>query len=249
MRLIESKPNESFLVFTYKDKDGVKYAHNIIKALERAGIAYPDLRADGTGRVNVLTWGRETATNEYAHCDNVVLLGVLFQPDESIAGRFLGQVNDLRSPKLAAELRSLKYSECAHSIYQAINRGKMRQVDVVDGVAQAKACSVYVWHRDSQLEERLAPVLRGIPSWLPWRDEGEELTAQDVARQVVAKLNELESNGASKMSLVELKRLVAPRTAGETWRRARDVALRSTPWCIDGRSLVRMFADESATAA
>ena len=250
VRLIKSKPAESFLIFTYKDRDSVRFGREIIAALEKAGIPYPQIGDDGRGRINVETWGRETGTNEYAHCDNVVLLGVVFQPEESIAGRFLGQVNDIRSPKLAAELHRLKYSECAHSIYQAINRGRMRQVDVVDGVAQAKPCSVYVWHRDSELESRLAPVLRGIPTWEPWREEGEDLGAADVALKIRAKLEELDRAGVSKVSSRSLKADIGPIVPSETWRRARDVALAASPWVLSGQSLERIgFTDETAQAA
>lgn len=250
VRLIKSKPTESFLIFTYKDRDNVKFGREIIAALEKAGIQYPQLGNDGRARLNVETWGRETATNEYAHCDNVVLLGVVFQPEESIAGRFLGQVDDIRSSKLASELHKLKYGECAHSIYQAINRGRMRQVDVVDGVAQAKPCNVYVWHRDGELENRLAPVLRGVPTWQPWREEGEDLGAADVALLIRTKLEELDRDGVSRVSSRALKADVGPTVPSKTWKRARDIALQASPWVLSGSSMVRIqFTDETDEAA
>lgn len=243
VRLVKSKPDESFLIFTYRDRDGVKYGKTLIRALENAGINYPDINTNGTARLNILTWGRETATNAYAQCQNVVLLGVIFQPQESIAGRFLGQVDDLRSSQLTAELNRLRYSECAHSIYQAVNRACMRQVEVVSGVAQAKPCNVYLWHRDSQIEERLAPVLRGVPQWMPWREQGEELSALDIARLIAAKLAQYEQQGGSSVSSRKLKSAVAPTCPNGTWQRARDLARELRPqWTVRGRSLVLMFA-------
>lgn len=237
IRLIKSKPTESFLVFTYKDRDGVEYGRTLQRALERAGIAYPDIGADGNGRLNILTWGQETATNAYSHVQNVILLGVIFQREDVLASRFLGQVNDLRHPGVAQEVRSLRMSEAAHSIYQAINRARMRQVDVIDGVSQAKPCNVYLWHRDSEIEERLAPVLHGVPPWLPWREEGESVKASDVTRLIVAELAAVAARGGTEIPTRALKQAVASRVPGKTWRRARDAALAIVPWTLSGHTL------------
>lgn len=241
VRLIKSRPDESFLVFTYRDRDGVKYERTLIKALERAGIDTHAQDDDGNLRISILTWGRETATNEYAYVQNVVLLGVVFQPEESVAGKFLGQVDDLKAGQLTNVLRPLVYSEAAHAAYQAMNRGRMRKVDVIDGRTEARACNVWVWHRDSDFEDRIAPVLHGAPSWLPWREQGEGLDAQDLSRLIVRELSKLEEDGHSRVSLRQLKSAVAATVPNATWQRARDIALSRSPWSIDGRSLVRLF--------
>jgi hypothetical protein len=244
VRLVKSKPEDSFLIFTYRDRDKVQFATTILKSLEKAGIDCSSMDERGNFRINIQTWGKETATNAYSHCQNVVLLGVLFQPQDSVAGRYLGQVDDVRSPLLASELRRLVFSECAHSIYQAINRACMRQVDAIEGVAQAKACNVYLWHRDSDIQRRLTPVLQGTPEWIPWREVGEEMNSQDVSRHIAAHLNMLEKSGERSISLRKLKAEVAPAALHTCWQMARDSALKvCSSWTIDGRSLVRLFPE------
>lgn len=237
IRLIKSKPAESFLIFTYKDRDGVHYERTLLKAMERAGININEQDEEGNFRISVLTWGMETATNAHKAKQNVVLLGVIFQPRESVAGAFLGQVDDLRSPELHRHLHSLVYAECTHSIYQAANRIAMRVVDVIDGQAQAKPCHVYIIHRDKDLRSRLDLVMPGA-TWQPWREEGEDMNSTEMAMLIASRLRELQAAGVTEVTLRQLKADVAPTVPRRKWQLARDEALRTAPWQIEGQRLV-----------
>jgi hypothetical protein len=249
VQLIADHPQKKFLVFTFKDRcEDERYVGHIFKALKRRGIDPQEgwipttpLVQGTPGRVSILTWGMETATNEYKDCDAVVLLGVIFQRPEAIAGAYLGQVGDIRAPGLAALVRTLQHAECAHAIYQAANRASMRQVDVVNGRSQAQSCDVYVIHSDATLRERLGLVMPGA-SWHAWRDAGESLSTADVALMIGAKLTEMASKGVRKVSLRSLKADVAPDAPSTTWKSARSEALKHSPWTINGQSLELMFS-------
>ena len=251
VRLVQSKPTESFLIFTYKDKAGVKYLRTLQRAMERAGID-PAERLPGTDdlRINITTWGKETATNEYSYCQNVVLLGVYFQPRPFIAATYLGQVDNPRAPAMDSLARDLQYDECVHSIYQAASRGAMRRVDVIDGQTQAKPCNLYVAHNDGNLQRKLDVVMAGA-QWSPWREPGEDMVYSEVAMLIRNELSRLEAAGVSAISLRRLKADVAPSIPGTTFQRARDSVLASDgcSWMISGRSLTRReygFVDETS---
>jgi len=170
------------------------------------------------------------------------LLGVVHKPQPTLAGAYLGQVNNLRCPMMREVSRRLIESECRHSIYQAMNRIRMRQVEIVDGLAQAKACSVYVWHADAALESELAKVLPGCPGWLPWREPGEDLKVPDLAKLIVVQLRALVDGRQYQVTLRALKRLVCPEVPLSTWARARDQALALMPqWTKERSSLVFAF--------
>src|SRR5687768_1080145 len=83
IRLIRSKPDETFVVFTYLDRsEDFGFRRTILKRIDEAGLNY---WTDDGPRIAVTTWGMETGTNAYRHAQNVVLLGVIFQPHDSVA--------------------------------------------------------------------------------------------------------------------------------------------------------------------
>jgi hypothetical protein len=133
-------------------------------------------------------------------------------------------------------LSDLVFSEARHAIHQAINRCCVRRVEVVNGQTQARPCNVYVWHRDARLEEALRPVLRGCPSWVPWRQPGETLTESDIAMRIKSTLNEVKAQGRTEISLRKVKQRAAPLAASATWARGRDRALEMLNEWIQVRS-------------
>lgn len=248
VRLVKANPDKSFLVFTYKDRDGTEYIKAIFNALRRAGINPLERIEEGKPRVCVLTWGMETASNDYKHCDVVVLLGVIFQPQESIAGAFLGQVDDIKSPRMHSLLKRLVFSECVHAIYQAANRGSMRVVDTVEGKTQARACDLYVIHSDAHLRDKIDCVMPGA-TWHPWKEPGEDMKATDVTMLIVEKLKELKAMGMQGISSRSLKKEVAPTVPSKTWKRARDKALAVSMWTLRGATLVAPLEFQDETEA
>jgi hypothetical protein len=253
--LINSKPTECFVIFTYKDKDNIVYLKQIRDGLKRKGIdidAGAEIEVDGKMvtrfRIAISTWGMETATNEYSYAENVVLLGVIFQPKESLAGLFLGQVDDLQSPDMYKQLNSIRYSECAHSIYQAANRSRMRTVDVIDGVTQARATNLYVIHKDASLKARLDVCMPGA-EWVAWHDPDGVVVREIVGKTsggtlalaIAARLKEYARQGSLKVSLMELKATTAPDVPETTWRRARSEALKLAGWNKVGSSVTPAF--------
>lgn len=249
-RLVASKPTESFVIFTYKTLDqDVDFAKRIVQWLIAEGIdpdvmvpsavpGTPDVR-----RIAITTWGRETGTNEFSTYENVVLLGVLRKPDEAVAGTYLGQVNNLRSPRMKDIVRRLVDSESRQSIYQAMNRGSMRRVRVVDGMSQAYPCNVYVWHADSELEVKLGVVLPGCSRWQPWRDAEENTREADVAMRIRSELDRLVRTGIKRVSCQALKKLIGLEVSKAMFRRARQAAVEADGrWFMTGASLELGFA-------
>lgn len=121
----------------------------------------------------------------------------------------------------------------------------MREVEVIDGATQAKACSLYVMHRDADLRAKLDKVLPGA-SWEPWREAGESLSVAEVAMLIRSRLRQLEGDGVRRVSSRALKSQVAPGAPTTTWQRARDAALNGASWIVHGSSLVIPFEAETA---
>lgn len=240
VRIIEDRPDEDFLLFTYLDRDGIRYRRLIDKALQKAGIER--VREDGRERVSVLTWGMETALNDYGHVQNVIMAGVLLKPLEALAGEYMGQVDNLRDSKASHEptLKSLQYSEASHLIYQAANRGAMRFTEVdAEGRSQARPCRVHVIHYDADLRQRLGAVMPGA-RWLPWVPHDEAEGVYEVALRVADYLRALDPS-VPKVSIRKLKADLGITLTGDNWVRARDMALDGVPWHVDGQSFARMF--------
>lgn len=245
-RLIASKPGESFLVVTYKTRgQGTDFSRRAIRSLVEGGIDPDELvptgiaEAPAVRRVQLTTWGRETGTNEFSAYQNVVLLGAVRKPVESVAGVYLGQVDDLRCPAMKTLVRRLVDSECWHSIYQAINRCRMRRVHVVDGVSQAMPCSVYIWHLDSQLESKLSPVLRGCPDWQPWKEPDETSTAADIAMRIRGLLGRMEAQGVESITCRALRKMVG-QVPASTFLRGRRLALADSSWVMTRATITRV---------
>ena len=240
LRVLQAKPTSKCLAFVFKQQHSgdIRYASKLQEAARSTGIDPLEGIADGTGcgRLNVLTWGMETATNDYQACNVVALLGVIHQRNEVLAGQYLGQVDDIRAPGVAGLVHQLVKAECLHSIYQAVNRGAMRRTVVVDGVSQAAPCEVFILHSDPDLREKIERVLPGA-RWLPWREPGESIGASELALAIREYLRDLPYD---TVSVRKLKATLAATVPNGTWQRARDEAVQSTAWIVEGRSLRRL---------
>jgi hypothetical protein len=61
---------------------------------------------------------------------------------------------------------------------------------------------------------------------------------------IEAELARLAAEGYTRVTLRELKKLVAASAPTGTWQRARDIALQKSPWGISGQTLVLQFKNE-----
>lgn len=255
-RLLLASPDEGFLIFVHKgrgDDRTTDLPRRLYAALTEAGIdpdaqvPTGDLAGETVSRVRIETWGRETGTNEFSSYKNVILLGVARKPEDVVAATYLGQVDNLRCPKLKEVVRRLSDSECRHMLYQAMNRTRMRRTMVVNGHSQACPTNVYVWHFDPDLEVELRKVLHGCPRWRPWREPGEGLTASDITMNIRAELERLQEQGQHRVSMRALKAAVAPNLPKSTWSRARNAAVELTDWWRQGNVLFYGFPSSSTS--
>jgi hypothetical protein len=89
---------------------------------------------DGKQRINFITWGKETSLNDFAHCKNVILVGVWNKPSHVYSGQYLAQLGDITKEASFDIEDDMRQSERLHLIYQALSRGSSRKT--VNGFAE-----------------------------------------------------------------------------------------------------------------
>ncbi|MCA1493852.1 hypothetical protein I6F11_23370 [Ensifer sp. NBAIM29] len=96
----------------------------IEKAIERR---IPDF---DMSRVKTVTWGKHKATNEFADCTHVIIVGVLQYDDASVEtlARASGRLN-FTTPVSDDEIRSFHEGEIADHLLQAANRIAIRRAN------------------------------------------------------------------------------------------------------------------------
>ncbi len=251
VEVVKAVPSsEAALVFVFKTRPGERADYHALTLadLERAGIdtaaTVPAIHNGTTTarpRINVVTWGMETSLNDYAHCQHVVLAGVLHRSPLDLAGAYIGQVNDLRSTVTTATVADLARSEVCHVIYQALSRGSCR----VMNNGKARSMTGYILHRDAAIQPVLSQVMPGV-SWRPWcpkHIEGKAVGAiASTTLKVVDHLRSLPA-GVDRISTRQLKDDAGLRaTPARSFSAALASVASHTPWRPQGRSLVRTFA-------
>lgn len=193
IKIVKETPGEkSILIFAFKAKPGeVNIPDTLLRDMIDAGIDTKAVNAEGRPRINILTWGNETSLNDYAHCEVVILVGVLRLPDLAVAAQIIGQQDCLRADVSKGKIAEVIDSEIAHSVYQAISRGRCRIVD--DG--QAMPMEVYLFHNRSNLKEALQAIMPGL-SWREWiptyiSSEKQQGKVDILAMQIKAYLDQL----------------------------------------------------------
>lgn len=240
---------EAVLVFVFKHRrGGADFGRIILDTLDRAGI---DTRAKVSAlengqtveknRINVATWGQETSLNCWAHCSNVILCGVLQRSPLELAGTYLGQRSDLNADVSTDLVGQLSRSEVCHVIYQALSRGTCRVM--ADG--RAKPMKAWVIHRDIGIQPILSSVMPGA-RWEEWRSAS---PAGAECGHIIAKAGNAiaeylrglpEETG--KVSMREVRKGAGlDALPPQTMKLARDVALDTVSWRLEGRSLARLF--------
>lgn len=142
-KLIDSKPNEEWLVIYHQGVNGGAIPDQIMGLL-----------SSDPSRVRFLNWGKHQGTNEFRHIHNVVLTGLnnYAETDYEMAARHYGEVpNDQDAPKTLVD--DMQAGEHSHHILQALCRSALRQGSGLD----CGPCNAYI----------IAPKRSGVRRLLP----------------------------------------------------------------------------------
>lgn len=106
------------------EKPSTNLALKVREMFDRAGLI-ADLEA---GRVRFLTWGRHMASNEFATCKNVLVVGLL-QYNWPLNEAYLRAAGKMAPEAAAAEgeVDQLRLGEVAHHLFQGVGRGAVRR--------------------------------------------------------------------------------------------------------------------------
>jgi len=166
--------NEAIAVWSFKSRHGVVHkgkrsAVNVLGTLEddlkHHGIdtdAKVIINGEEKPRFAWLSYGQETSSNNYLYCQNSILVGVLHRSDIDLAAEMIGEKRDLSAD--ITKRFEIQRTECAHRIYQAINRSACRIIK--DGRAQRT--NVWLIHHDENFEDLLRPHMPGV-KWREWK--------------------------------------------------------------------------------
>ena len=202
--------DEAVLIFTYKTRptEKVDYRSILLADLDEAGVDVDATVKTPDGdrqRINVVTWGMETSTNDYDHCAHVILAGVLQRSPVDLAAAFLGQSDTLKGNVVYQQVKELQASEVCHMVYQALSRGRCRKVDQ----GMAKPMTGYIIHRDDLMKKELDKVMPGA-SWEVWQSEHFAASTKSIATLAHKIKDGLDTlpDDITKVSTMRLKKVV-----------------------------------------
>jgi hypothetical protein len=241
--LVASIPeSEGVLIWTFKrsdPRDMPDFERQLRHAIE-------EKLGSPRDKLWIETFGKETATNEYKSCTNVIFAGCLELSPEKLAGMYVAETRDLTTPVPSDEIDRLNRGEVWHRVLQGMHRGSCREVFVDDqGQTQAKPIKVWLFTRHHKyIKDELGAALPGAiwRTWTPRYMTGglsKEAKGAEVIKDILAKL----SDSVTKVSLKVLKGMdpFLANMKRVTFQKARDLALKDDElgWKRDDRSLVR----------
>jgi hypothetical protein len=254
--VVKSIPeDEGVLIFTYKDKGRISPRAALIEALEDAGIDTSATITEPTRglkrpRINLSTWGQETATNSFAYCRHVILAGVMQLPGHALMGRLLAAKDDLSAEYTKETAATLDITESVHLVYQAASRGSCRMTEE-DGSASAMALYLTSPKDKTMLRKYLDRVFPEA-TYETWegkfsktRDEGKTKQAKTKILDCLDSLEEL-GYGGERVSSQSLRKTFPElqEIPKSTYRNAVS-DLKFCPernWTVEGRSFVQVFS-------
>lgn len=142
-KLIDSKPDEEWLVIYHKGVNGGTIPDQIMGLL-----------SSDPSRVRFLNWGKHQGTNEFRHIRNVIIAGLnnYAETDYEMAARHYGEIpNDQDAPKTLVD--NMQAGEHSHHILQALCRSALRQGSGLE----CGLCDAYI----------IAPKRSGVRDLLP----------------------------------------------------------------------------------
>lgn len=123
--------NEPVLVVHFKPADDLDFELDLKERLK------------GTSdRVRFCTWGRHTATNEFAHIKHIILVGVLAYSNAQYEATLRAARGAKPTDEFSdEELEQVRFGEIAHHLFQAANRGNIRKSE---GNKCPEGCCLYL---------------------------------------------------------------------------------------------------------
>lgn len=196
------------------------------------------------------TFGRETSSNNYRHCQHVIFVGTPWPNKVALVGQMLGQKRSMTIHLDDTLIEDVEASEVAYRFHQGAGRGSMR-VNMPDG--RPSRMTAYSFLTDTQ-RAKLMPLLRKVmPGMvtpeLPLR-KSEQTTKKCEALEswLIQKLAGISSHrpetpDSFRTSITTLKRdwkaANVLKCNKETFTKALESVLkRSEGWSRQGRSLV-----------
>jgi len=153
-----TRPDGSILIYGFLPRKGLDMLERLRADMTAYGLDPDALTINGRRRYVFETWGRHEGLNDYAHCETVVLAGVLHLPHAHIAGAIKGQSDNMDREVSNELINRVVRSEVAHCVYQAASRGSCRVVR--EGTALSM--TLVVISPDATLEASLTPVMPGV---------------------------------------------------------------------------------------
>ncbi|WP_026987170.1 hypothetical protein [Fodinicurvata fenggangensis] len=251
--------DQAVLVVTLKadDQKKVDPSSELKRALQKAGIEPSRLVKTSEGsevpKVSFLTYGQETATNDYTDYEVAVFLGCLELPAPELVGQYLAESGDLTTDVTPDQIKGLQLGEIQHRLLQAMSRIRMRGVfleedDAGELKTQAKASTVYLALRHPK--EDLEPLVQMLPGvkWEPWTLQywGHKTTskAEQACEQILAALVKVPLD-EDHISTKALKERYPELTGWETrtFNRGAEAALKQCSWRKEARGFYRVTED------
>lgn len=191
--LIDSKPDETWLVIHHKDAYGIDPRRAILNEMKT--------RRD---RVSFLHWGAHQGTNAFKHISNVILAGTLVLPESQYIGLAYASTGTVAGGDIPDDLvNAIQLGEHGHNILQALCRASVRGSEK----GRCRPCKAYI------IAARKSGIRKALPSWFPgcevktWRPRHKPLKGK-VSDAVAFLKQRLESEPTYPILFVDLMRAV-----------------------------------------
>lgn len=242
--------DEAILIFVFKTHSkGQDHISTLKRSLAKNGIdpnemitAMEEGKLVSKPRINFLTWGNECSLNRYSYCSTVILAGVLHQNKSTLAGRIIGERNDLTSRLSSDEVDTIHKGELCHLMYQALSRGSCRVI--ING--KARGMTAWLIHKDLDIRGSLNDAMPGVQweEWVPVHQEHPRKHTKPglLADKIINYLNSLPPE-EQRVSTKQIKKALNLKDySSSTVKRALEIVQEKISWRKDGKSLVRLFA-------
>ncbi|WP_170373468.1 hypothetical protein, partial [Ruegeria arenilitoris] len=145
--LVDSKPDEEWLVIHHKDARGVDPKDLICSYMQT-----------DPSRVHFLHWGAHQATNEFKDIQNVVLAGTLFLPESHYEGLSYASTGRSLEEALPCDLiANVRLGEYGHAVLQALCRASVRGSDG----SRCLPCNAYI------IASPKSGIRKALTEWFP----------------------------------------------------------------------------------